>query len=718
MLGASGSNLAIGISLVLRDQLSGGLASAGNSLNNFQNRAQRAQTEALRNYNAIGAASGVAAMAGMREWVKVGAEFDKQITYMYSISEKKQGYSMDMMKKRAMEVGAETMFSSTQVAEAMVTMAQAGQNVEQVYKNINSVAVLAAATMSDINSSASAMNDIMIGFNIEATEQNSMRVADIITKSINDSNIKLSDFQESMKYIIPTATSLGISLEEVAAVISTIGNAGIKGSMAGTNTENMFRYIARATGAEGGQKQHEALAMLGLQPSDLMNANGQLKSMAEIIPLLGSRLKDMSKNNVQGFNAMMDLLGVRGGRAGNLLAQSMDEYANMLENINNSQGTAMKTSKDVMGSLWGVDERLQSTWETLKITFTDAIEPVLVPLLTMITKFIELLKGMMSTPIGKFLTILGAGFILVRTAIMGYRAVLLSVRLLHSGLGPGFMSSANTVTAGYNQMTAAAQRYNAASMMGGMGGASAMAGKKAFGFFGPTYNSAGRLPGQTFQNARGQWMQVTATGATTFLGKNSMAANMGRFGNFMGKASPYAALGGMALQMGASVVGEETGAGRTMNVAGSALGWAGTGAMLGSVVPGIGTATGAIIGGVGGLLWGLYDDLSREKQKVDSLNPEGEGALPKKSRFNSEEWRLNAQQYLSMPMGSEQWYRGAGGLMNRTDKAGANSWLGNGGMYSDGKKATQITINIDGKKAMDKKVEDSKYESFINLIGM
>ena len=205
------------------------------------------------------------------------------------------------MKKRAMEVGAETMFSSTQVAEAMVTMAQAGQDVEQVYKNINSVAILAAATMSDINSSASAMNDIMIGFNIPASEQNSLRVADIITKSINDSNIKLADFQESMKYIIPTATSLGISLEEVAAIISTIGNADIKGSMAGTNTENMLRYLARATGAEGGQKQFEALAMLGLQPSDLMNANGQLKSMAEIIPLLGGRLKEMSKNNVQGL---------------------------------------------------------------------------------------------------------------------------------------------------------------------------------------------------------------------------------------------------------------------------------------------------------------------------------------------------------------------------------------------------------------------------------
>lgn len=736
MIGTSGSNLAIGISLILRDQFSGRANAASQSLTNLQQRSQRAQMEAARNANAIGAGVGVAALAGMREWVKVGADFGKQMTYMYSISEKKQGFTIDRMKNKAMEVGANTMFSTTEVAKSMVTMAQAGQNVEQIYKNINSVAILAAATMSDIHSSASTMNDIMIGFNIPATEQNSMRVADIITKSINDSNIQLADFGESMKYIIPTATSLGISLEEVAAMISTIGNAGIKGSMAGTNLENTMRYLAKATGAEGGSKQAEALSMLGLAPSDLMASNGQLKSMAEIIPMIGNKLKQMSTNNVQGFNAMMDLLGVRGGRAGNLLAQGMASYDKFLTGVNASQGAAQRTADDVMGSLWGTDEQLQSTWENLKIVFTEAIEPVLVPLLKGITLLVNGLRKMVQTPIGKFLTILAAGFVLVRTGVMGYRAVVLSLRLLHGSLGNGFRVTASSIIGGYNGMTAAAQRYAAASgaasmggyaagrygMMGMMGPGTNMKMMQMMGYGAASklgVNAAGRYfnksTGRLVSNAVGErYMGMTYGRGGGMLGGTSA---MTKFGRFAGNASPYAMIGGMALQMGSSAVGEETGLGRTMNVAGGALGWAGTGAMLGSVVPVIGTAVGAIVGGVGGLLWGIYDDAQRENERIKQAQSAADAnSTNREKSFNPDEWRLNAQQYLSMPTGSSQYYKGVGNSMNPTNRAGANSWLANGGHYTDGKKTgSQIIINIDGKRAMDKKIEESKYETFVNL---
>ena len=144
-------------------------------------------------------------------------------------------------------------------------------------------------------------------------------------------------------------------------------------------------------------------------------------------------------------------------------------------------------------------------------------------------------------------------------------------------------------------MTAAAARYNTVS---GMGGVSPLHGKKSMFGFGPAYNRAGRLPGDVYQASNGRWMKVLPTGATQFISGKSGAVKWAKFGQFAGKASPWAALGGMGLQMAAGAVGEDTGAGRVMNVAGGALGWAGTGAMLGSVIPGIGTAAGAIVGGV------------------------------------------------------------------------------------------------------------------------
>lgn len=700
MIGGNTSNLAIGVSLILRDQFTGRANAASRSLNNLQDKAQRAQAQALRNTNAIGASIGAAAIMGMREWVKVGATFDKQSTYMYSVAEGKHEKTLRQMKDKAMQVGVDTMFSTTEVSKAMTSMAQAGQTIGQIHSNINSVAVLAAATMSDIHSTASSMNDIMIGFNIPASERNAMRVSDIITKTINDSNIQLADFSESMKYVIPSATTLGISLEEVAAMIGVVGNAGIKGSMAGTNLENFLRYMSRAAGKEGGGKQVEALAMLGLTPKDLLNSKGQLLSVAELIPMIGAQLQQMEKYDIQGFNAMMDIFGVRGGRAGNLLVNNLASYATMLDKINNSQGTAQRTADDVMNSLWGTMEQLESTWENLKIVFTEAVQPVLQPLLKGLTMFVDVIRKLVQTPVGKWLTIVGAGFVVAKTAIMGYRAIVLTLRSLHAQLGMQFGTTSSQVVAGYGAMSAAANGYAAAA------GRAAAAG---------TISRAGMAPGSIYRNQRGTWAQVLPTGGHRFLRSNSRAVMMHRASNFIGKASPWAAIGGAALQMGAGAVGEDTGAGRTMNVAGQAIGMAGTGAMIGSmVVPGIGTVVGGIVGAVGGLLWGLYDDAQREKAKIEEIASQNTNGGPL-AEFDWDKWKVDAEKYLSMKPGDTVHRIGWGkDAMWESDKQGVSNWLSNGNRPHH-TQPNRITINIDGKKAMDKLIDKQNYQDYIDL---
>jgi TP901 family phage tail tape measure protein len=730
MIGTAG-NLAIGISLIMRDQFSNGARRAGSELDRLQDKSKRAQMASVRDANAIGTAAGAAALMGMREWVKVGAEFDKQMVYMYSISEKKQGYTIDRMRNKAMEVGANTMFSTTEVAKSMVTMAQAGQNVEQIYQNINAVAVLAAATMSDIHSSASTMNDIMIGFNIPATEANSMRVADIITKSINDSNIQLADFGQSMKYIIPTATSLGISLEEVAAMISTIGNAGIKGSMAGTNLENLLRYLARASGAEGGSKQNEALAMLGLAPQDLIAANGELKNMSEMLPMIGGQLRKMSAHDVQGFNAMMDILGVRGGRAGNLLAQNFEGFQKFLTNANNSGGAAQKTADDVMGSLWGNSEQLESTWENLKIVFTEAIRPVLVPLIKGLTWLVNLLRKATQTNVGKWLTAIGASLIFLRTGVMAYKTIVLSIGLMHGRMGTQFMGAAGQVSAGYNQMTAAANRYNFAMRSGGILGTGIGAGLiNRMSMLGSPQSMKGVNNPAVYMGRNGQYYsQSTGSRIPKEVGERwasiygSSIRNEARFGglaragNMVGKYAPWAAIAGMGLQLGSEAVGPESGAGRAMGVAGSTIGWAGTGAMLGSVVPGVGTLAGAIVGGVGGLLYSLYSDMKTEEERLKEAKSMKDQIKAQNNGFDPIQWRRDAEAYLSMGEGDSTITKGFNNSRGiGTNAAGANMWLQGGGMYSPGRdRPNRITINIDGKQAMDRVVKDQEYNTFVNL---
>lgn len=720
MIGSStGTNLAIGIALILRDQFSGTARMAGQELDNLQKRSQRANLEAARNVNAIGAATGVAALGAMRDWVKTGLDFEKQMTYVYAISEKQQGYSLDKMKKRAQEVGVNTMFDAQQVAEGMVYMAQAGMTLEEVYKNINAAAILAGGTMSTVNNAADVMSSVMIGFDIPASEQNALRVADIITQSLNQSKMDIDSYSESIKYIIPTARTLGISLEEVSATMSTVAQAGLRGSQAGTGTENFFRYLANAASGDS-KKANEALAKLGMTVGDIKDSSGNLLPLPQIISKIGSALEGLG--NVEQMNVMHDIFGTRGMRPAVLVstlkqaAGSQGLFNKFLEQINASQGMANSINNQMMGAVPGKMDQFNESMNNLKIAFTGALIPALSVVLPILTKFFTILKSAMETPMGKWLITLAAGFVLIKTAVMGYRAVVLTLNLLHGRLGQGFAGTAGSVTSGYNMMTAAAQRYAAAANMG-IAGAVGAAGRYSYSkgigaqFMGPAIWNAKRK-----QWTSNNWgISKDAALSQRYMQRYGAGARFAHLSNKIGNVAPWAALGGMGLQMAAGAVGEDTGAGRVMNVAGGALGWAGTGAMLGSVIPGIGTAAGAIVGGVGGLLWGLYDDMKNEEQRLKEAKDKADALKEESGGFDPVQWKVNAQKYLSMQYGDVAYTKGyLGGQQFGTTRAGANMWLQNGGNYSH-PKSNRITINIDGKQAMDKTVGDRDYETFVNL---
>lgn len=708
-----GTNLSIGISLILRDEFSNRMSQAREQLDLTTaagQRAERASLQSQRNMSAAGALAGVAAIGAMKQWVDVGANFDKQMTYTYSIMEDKGGKSLANLKDRAIEVGQDTMFSTTQVAEAMTSMSQAGQGGKQVYENIKATAVLAAASMSEITEAASGMNDIMIGFNIEASEKNAMHVADVITQSINQSNIKLKDFQESMKYIIPTATSLNVSMEEVAAMISTVGNAGIRGSMAGTNVENMLRYLSKATGSQGKGKQGEALARLGLSPQDLMNTNGALKSMPQLIEMIGTRLQQME--GTTGFNAMMDIFGVRGGRAANLLARNMAGYGKFLDQVNNSGGTATRVANDVMGTLWGGMERLESTWESFKISFTDAIMPVLVPALALITQILQAVVNFMKQPMGKWVTMVVAGFIVLRTGMLIYRTIALSLQLVHRQLGATLVGATGAGVAGMNNLTAATNRATVAAqalkMAGGMGPG---------GIQGMTKNAAGQMV----------WAQ---TGPGGKKGQFVSGANIAAYGQatkangFMSKVG-----GGMGLGMIGMLAGTAAGAAsstmddgpgkNSMDVLSAALSGAGSGAMIGSMFgPGPGTAIGALVGGIGAVWMTLESKVKEEEEKTKQAAEEAKqlGKGGQSMNIRSQEWAKQARAVLEM---RSRAYAFAGNYTH--DAAGnqafqdhfAPDYMGRNKQIP--KVQNRIIINMQGEKTFEKMVEDANYQTNVEF---
>ena len=123
-------------------------------------------------------------------------------------------------------------------------------------------------------------------------------------------------------------------------------------------------------------------------------------------------------------------------------------------------------------------------------------------------------------------------------------------------------------------------------------------------------------------------------------------------------------------------------------------------------------AIGAILGGAGGLLMTYYDYLQREKDNVDAAATEV-NAQKSSTSFNVEQWKANAQKYLTMSPGQSAFVDDMGNT--RMPTAGTNMWINRHGLNAQQKQPNRITINIDGRQAMDKTITDSNYEQYVNL---
>ena len=86
----------------------------------------------------------------------------------------------------------------------------------------------------------------MSGFGLKASELS--HVVDVMAKVITTSNTTVESLGETMKYVAPVASQLGVSLEEVSAMAGLLGNVGIQGSMAGTTLRAMMLRLSAPTG--------------------------------------------------------------------------------------------------------------------------------------------------------------------------------------------------------------------------------------------------------------------------------------------------------------------------------------------------------------------------------------------------------------------------------------------------------------------------------------
>ena len=298
--------------------------------------------------------------------LQVGMNFDASMSNVYGLmsSLNLSQAQMDALRDTAREMGATTKFSASEAADAMGYMALAGWDDAQVIAGIPGVLNLAAAANMDLAKASDIVTDTMTPFGMAA--ERAGEAADVFAYAQANSNTTVEALGEAMKYAAPTADAFGMTLQDTAAAMGVLANAGIKGSQGGTTLNAMLRDMKN-------NAKNGAIA-IGKTKVALTNADGSYRSYAAIIRDIDKATSSMTASQRDAaLGAIFGDESLKGILA--TLKQGPDALDAMTEGMYACGGAAEDMAATMGDNLKGDLAILESGAQDMAIALSDWLMP-------------------------------------------------------------------------------------------------------------------------------------------------------------------------------------------------------------------------------------------------------------------------------------------------------------------------------------------------------
>ncbi|WP_418518834.1 phage tail tape measure protein [Megasphaera sp.] len=555
---------------------------------------------------------------GVFDAVKNYSDFTAQLSQIKAVTGL-DAEAMDAVKEKALELGADTQFSSTEAAQGMTELLKAGVSVKDVLGDASQAALdLAAAGQLSLPEAAEIMSTAMNAFHMD----DATHAADVLVGAANASATGVQELKYSLSAVSAVAAGVGMSFDDTNTALAVFANNGLKGSDAGTSLKTMLMNLSPQT-----KQATEEMQRLGLLTdegtSKFFDQEGHLRSLSDIAGLLQEHLSGLTDE--EKMNALSTMFGSDAIRGGMIMLR---EGAKGVKDMNAAMKdiTAHETAKVAMDNLRGSLLRLKSAWENLTIklldhgvgdglrSFTDEFGKLtshfsgLLDDGLQVTDVIKIVGEGINDLKNKFLAFDGIGSVLAGGALaVGLKKIYnlaMKVKDVIQGIPKNLPVGTPTGGNGLPNMSSVKDMVvTATNVIINSKGAPTTAPTSA-----PPTNAPVPVP----------------EGAPKGTPKPGWGARLSSWAKRVPWIGSAIALGGTALDVAYAPEGEKLStAGRdAAGLAGSFAGMKGGaafGAWAGSMVPGVGTAAGAIVGGIAG---GIGGDMLGQKlaEAFQSIN--------------------------------------------------------------------------------------------------
>ena len=337
--------------------------SAGNSLEEFGNKVTNISSKIDNLGSTLTKSLTLPVLAIGTAAVTTGNDFEAQMSRVQAIAGATKD-ELEQLTNQAIELGAKTSFSASEVAAGMENLASAGFTTNEIMEAMPGLLNLAASSGAELATASEIAASAIRGFGLEANE--SAHVADIFAEASARTNAQVEDMGEAMKYIAPVANTMGLEIEEVAAAIGIMSDAGIKGSQAGTSLRGALVRLTKPT-----DKMLGVMEDLGISFYD---NEGKMKSLTEMISMLQEATKGLTDEQKQ--NALTILFGTESlSGMMSLINRGSKDLADMTKSFEDCDGAAQNMADTMLDNAKGSIESLKGSLESAGIAIQKALAP-------------------------------------------------------------------------------------------------------------------------------------------------------------------------------------------------------------------------------------------------------------------------------------------------------------------------------------------------------
>lgn len=270
----------------------------------------------------------------------------------------------EQMSKNVRQIGVDTKFTATEIAGATKFLAMAGMNIDTINKAMRPITNLALIGDADVAQIADLATNIMSGYDIRSSSMNT--VADILASTIARSNVNVLEMAESFKMAAGYLRLSGVNFSEASAAVGILGNAGMKGTMAGTALRAMSGRFAKPT-----KEARDTLDRLGVKFTEYRDIYG--KQVEKLRPL-ADIFEDLNKSGAT-LGDMQAIFGKIGGNAAMMFIDNYEELRTLANQNKASNGISQELALTKQNTTKGLWAQMTSQFSESFMQAYESMEP-------------------------------------------------------------------------------------------------------------------------------------------------------------------------------------------------------------------------------------------------------------------------------------------------------------------------------------------------------